>query len=162
VQEPDLFLLVQWGYVTPHTEDLRWFLGYNPADDIAAAVDPKHPGPEAWRRQMRSNLTEEILQDAEIPLYAIIVTAFDPKTARTPNPVAYWQTRIALPANGKSMAEALPVMLKAAGPAIGRQADKPVLLDVDHAREGHAEIGELRFLEFQTDPRDSAPADGKK
>lgn len=169
-QEPDLFLLLQWGYVTPFTlggyscsdVDLLWFLGYNPADDIAATINPRHPGPEAWRRQMRSNLTETILEDAGTPIYAIIVTAFDPKTARTPNPVVYWQTRIGLPANGKSMAEALPVMLKAAGPAIGRPADKPVMLNVDEVRQGNVRFGEAKVIDYQTEPHGDGDAKSGK
>ncbi|HEX2862756.1 MAG TPA: hypothetical protein VHN79_14005, partial [Lacunisphaera sp.] len=31
MNEPDLFLVVQWGYLKPGSDDLLWFLGYNPA-----------------------------------------------------------------------------------------------------------------------------------
>lgn len=151
--EPELFLVLQWGYLDPRSEDLHWFLGYNPEQDIAAPVFPGALGPEVWRRGMRSRLTETILNDAQDAIYGIIVTAFDFKTARTAEPVVYWQTRIGIPANGKSMAEALPVMMLAAGPAIGRPTDKPVLLDADRAREGQVKLGELKFLDY-----DSAPA----
>lgn len=148
--DPDLFLVVQWGYVRPGSEDLLWFLGYNPADDIAAPASPISLGPEVWRRGMRSNLVETILQDSEDPIYGVIVTAFDPKTVTSREPVIYWQTRIGLPANGKSMADALPVMLKAAGPVIGRPADKPVMLDADRVREGQVKFGDLKVIEYQT------------
>jgi hypothetical protein len=147
--EPELFVVLQWGYLTPGSEDLLWFLGYNPADDIAAPTFPGKLGPEVFRRGMRSRLIETILEDSQGAIYGIIVTAFEFKTARTAEPVARWQTRIGLPANGKSMTEALPVMLTAAGPAIGRPADKPVLLDADTAREGRVKLGELKFLDFE-------------
>lgn len=146
-RDPELFLVLQWGYVTPGSENLLWFLGYNPQDDIAAPVFPGQLGPEVWRRGFRSRAIETILEDSQGAIYGIIVTAFDFKTVRTADPVIYWQTRIGLPANGKSMAEALPAMLVAAGPAIGRPADKPVLLDADQARQGTVKFGELKFFD---------------
>lgn len=160
--EPELFVVLQWGYLEPRSEDLLWFLGYNPADDIAAPAFPGKLGPEVWRRGMRSRLIETIMQDSQDAIYGIIVTAFDFKTARTAEPVAFWQTRIGLPANGKSMAEALPVMLAAAGPAIGRPADKPVMVDADRAREGRVKLGDLKFLDFKSELPPPEEADGEK
>lgn len=160
--DPELFIVLQWGYLTPHSEDLRWFLGYNPVDDIAGTAFPGIFGPEAIRRSMRTRLVETILQDSEEAIYGIIVTAFDFKTVRTEEPVIYWQTRIGLPANGKSMAAALPVMLTAAGPAIGRPADQPVMVSADRAREGQVNLGELKFLDFQSELPPLDEAGGEK
>jgi hypothetical protein len=143
--EPTLFLVIQWGYLEPGSDNLLWFLGYNPKHDIAAATMITEPGPEVLLQSFRSTAVGTILQDAQGPIYGIIVTAFDFKTARTTSPVAYWQTRIGLPAGGKSMAGALPAMVAAAGPAIGRPADRPVLLDTDNARKGSVTFGELKF-----------------
>ena len=81
---------------------------------------------------------------------------------RTAEPVVYWQTRIGIPANGKSMAEALPVMMLAAGPAIGRPTDKPVLLDADRAREGQVKLGELKFLDYDSAPATTRESDSGK
>lgn len=149
---PELLLVLQWGYLNPGSDDLLWFLGYNPAHDIAAQENPTMLGPEVWRRGFRSRAIETILQDSQNPIYGIIVTAFEFKTARTAEPVAYWQTRIGLPANGKSMASALPVMIAAAGPAIGRASDKPMLVNADVAREGQVKFGELKFLDYDGQP----------
>lgn len=151
VHEPSLLLVVQWGYLSPRTENLLWFLGYNAADDIAAPVFPGKLGPEIFRRNMRSHLVETILDNASDAVYGIIVTAFDYRTARGPSPKILWQTRISLPANGKSMAEALPVMLTAAGPSIGRESDKSILADADAAREGRVDLGELKALDIVSD-----------
>lgn len=144
VHEPTLYLVLQWGYLQPGSGDLLWFLGYDPDQDIAAPVFPGILGPEVWRRGFRSRTIETILDGASIPNYGIIVTAFEYRSANTSDPIIYWQTRIALPAHGKSMAEALPAMIYAAGAAIGREHDGPVLLDVDEAREGRVELGELK------------------
>jgi len=162
VHEPTLFLVVQWGYLDPRNNNLLWFLGYDPNQDIGAPVFPGMLGPEIWRRDFRSREIETILQDASGANYGIIVTAFEFKSASTPNPVAYWQTRIGLPANGKSMAEALPTMLVAAGPAIGRPADTPVLLDTDNARQGVVKLGELKFFDTLSGPPPPDDADRVK
>ncbi len=37
--EPTLLLVLQWGYLRPESDDLLWFLGYNPDNDVAA-IDP--------------------------------------------------------------------------------------------------------------------------
>ena len=162
VHDPSLFLVVQWGYLKPGTEDLLWFLGYDTRQDIGAPSFPGQLGPEVWRRNFRSREIDTILQDSQEAIYGIIVTAFDYKSARTPNPVTYWQTRIGLPANGKSMAEALPTMLVAAGPVIGRPADAPVLLDADNARRGVVKLGELKFFDTPSGPPPPDDADRVK
>ena len=41
------------------------------------------------------------------------------------------------------MAEALPAMVLAAGSAIGRKSESPVMVDVDDVRKGRVELGEL-------------------
>jgi hypothetical protein len=97
-------------------------------------------------------MIESILDYASEPVYGIIVTAFEYQSAGTPEPIIYWQTRIGLPANGKSMAEALPAMVLAAGPTIGRENDSPVLVDVDDAREGRVELGELEVRGIEDGP----------
>jgi hypothetical protein len=153
--EPKLFLIVQWGYLQPGSGDLLWFLGYNPADDIAAPSFPGVLGPEVFRRNFRSHLVETILDDANDPIYGIIVTAFEYKSAKTDKPIIYWQTRIGLPAHGKSMAQALPTMMLAAGPTIGRETTTPTLRDADDVREGRITLGELNILGIEDKPRSS-------
>lgn len=152
VHEPDLFLVVQWGYLEPRGGDLLWFLGYDPSQDIASPSFPGVLGPEIYRRGARSPTIQAILDYADEAVYGIIVTAFDYKSANTSKPVIYWQTRIGLPANGKSMAQALPTMLVAAGNAIGRESNSPVLVSADTAREGAVRLGELHILDVINDP----------
>lgn len=152
VHEPTLYLVVQWGYLWPGSEDILWFLGYDPKKDIAAPVFPTRPGPEVYRRNARSPTIETILTNASGANYGIIITAFEYQSVSTPEPVIYWQTRIALPAQGKSMSEALPTMLVAAGTAIGREADSPVLVSADDARKGRVEFGELEVIGQEVPP----------
>jgi hypothetical protein len=159
VHEPTLYLIVQWGYLEPRSGDLLWFLGYDADQDIAAPMFPGHLGPEVFRRGFRSRAIQTILDCASTPIYGIIVTAFEYKSASTSEPIIYWQTRIGLPANGKSMAEALPAMVLAAGSTIGRENKSPVLIGVDDAREGRVELGELEVRgvvdEFTSPSKDS-------
>jgi hypothetical protein len=162
MEAPELLLVLQWGYLKPGSEDLLWFLGYDPAQDIAAPAAINMLGPEVFRRGMRSPEIDTILQDSQNPIYGIIVTAFEFKSAHTTEPIVYWQTRIGLPASGKSMASALPVMVAAAGPAIGRPSDKPVFVDADVAREGQVKFGELKFLDFESTTRPAGKSDDGK
>jgi hypothetical protein len=159
--EPALFVIVQWGYLQPGSGDLLWFLGYNPADDIAAPSFPGMLGPEVFLRNFRSHSVETILGDANDPIYGIIVTAFEYKSAKTTKPIIYWQTRIGLPANGKSMAQALPTMILAAGPTIGRETTTPTLRDADDVREGRVTLGKLNILGIEEKPVSARPAGGE-
>ena len=142
VHEPTLFLVMQWGYMKPGYDDRAWFLGYNENQDIAAGG-----GLAPMLANMRSRETETIIEAAGVPIYGIIVTAFDYASARTTRPVIYWQTRIGLPADGKTMAAALPAMFIAGAPAFGRETTKPTLRDADTMREGHVKLGDLKFLD---------------
>jgi hypothetical protein len=146
--EPSLFLVLQWGYLRPESNELLWFLGYDASQDIAAPSFPGMIGAEVFRRNMRSRTTETILESASGPIYGIIVSAFEHKSAKSTQPIIYWQTRIGIPAQGKSMAEALPVIALAAGPSIGRETKSPALYDADDARTGEVNIGELKAIEF--------------
>jgi len=146
-KEPSLLLVLQWGYLDPSQVDLQWFLGYRPDQDIASMDQIDFIGAEAFRTNFRSREIDAIIHDAQHPVYGIMITAFEYKSSRTAEPVVYWQTRIGLPTQGKTMADALPVMLVAAAPSIGRPSDKPVLADADSARKGSVNLGELKFLD---------------
>lgn len=157
VDEPSLFLVVQWGYLKPGTDDLYWFLGYDYRQDTGAQTHPTLMGPEVFRRNMRSRTIETILEGTRTANYGIIVTAFEFKSANSADPVVYWQTRISLPASGKSMQQALPTMILAAGPSIGRPTKTPSLHSADRARSGTVRLGELNILDVI-----SGPAPGSK
>ena len=144
--EPTLLLVLQWGTLQPEFDDLTWFLGYNPDNDIAAPTAINMLGAEVFRRDFRSREIETIIDYANGPLYGIIVTAFEFKSASTANPIPYWQTRIALPTPGKSMATALPTMIRAAGPVIGIPSNGPILEDADDLRGGHVELGDIEVV----------------
>ena len=162
VHEPTLFMVLQWGYLQPQSGDLLWFLGYDANKDIGAPTFPGLLGPEVFRVNFRSHTIETILDHAKTANYGIIVTAFEYQSASTPKPVIYWQTRIALPANGKSMSQALPTMVLAAGPSIGRESDSPVLRSADDVNEGHVELGELQVLGFEEVPAPAKKDSGAK
>ena len=162
VHEPTLFLVVQWGYITPRWNNMSWFLGYDPNKDVGANWTPNFLGPEVFLKDFRSRVVETVIDTMSDAAYGIIVTAFDYKSASTSSPIAYWQTRVGLPAVGKTMAVALPTMIAAAGPTIGRETDGPVLSDADDARPGHVDLGELKVVGYEDDPVPPGQAPAKK
>jgi hypothetical protein len=155
VRDPELFLVLQWGRLNPRTGDGLWFLGYNPTQDPAAPVfaPAASPfgttvlGPEVHRRSFRTREIETVLEYAREDIYGFIISAFEYKSARTAEPIVLWQTRIGLPANGKGMSEAISVMAQIAGPQIGRETTKPVLLGTEDRYT--TKLGELEFLGFE-------------
>ncbi|HWA87075.1 MAG TPA: hypothetical protein VG710_12680 [Opitutus sp.] len=144
VHEPTLFLVIQWGYITGWS-NLLWFLGYDPNKDFLPDFLEIHP---SW--------AEAVLDTARDPTYGIMITAFDFKSANTRHPIVCWQTRIGLSALGKSMAQALPVMMVAAGPTIGHETNTPVLSDADIPGRGRVELGELKVLGYEDTPAPAA------
>ncbi len=164
--EPSLFLVLQWGYLQPTWGNLNymtWFVGYQGKLDVAAPASIGVLGLDVLRRDFRSDEVETMLDTLKDSMYGVIVTAFDFKTAKTDHPTAYWQTRICLPAVGKTMAAALPTMIAAAGPQFGRETAIPVLSDADGAREGHVDLGELRVVGYEdpTKPQHAATGGDK-
>ncbi|HVT72405.1 MAG TPA: hypothetical protein VHD61_04660 [Lacunisphaera sp.] len=150
--EPSIFLVLQWGYLQPNWANLSymtWFVGYQQQMDVAAPASVGLLGLDVLRRDFRSDEVETMLDTLKDPAYGVIVTAFDFQTAKTDHPTAYWQTRICLPAVGKTMAAALPTMIAAAGPQFGRETPMAVLRDADGAREGHVDLGELRVVGYE-------------
>jgi hypothetical protein len=146
VHEPTLFIVMQWGYMKPNYTGMGWFLGYNELRDIAAGG-----GLAPLFANLRSPDIDTIVEYATKPIYGIIVTAFDYQTARTPNPTIYWQTRIGLPAVGKSMAQALPSMFVAGAPAFGRETKRALLFDADTQMKGHVHLRDLQY--FDEEPK---------
>ncbi|MDX2186525.1 MAG: hypothetical protein SFV32_06310 [Opitutaceae bacterium] len=148
---PTLFLVLQWGYMRRGADHL-WFLGYNPADDIAAPKMINMLGPEIFLRNMRSRETQAILDMADEDLYGIIITAFEHESAKTDKPVILWQTRVAFPATGNYMKDALPKMATVAAAQIGRETKKPVLRDPADYRNEQSTLGELEVLDWERVP----------
>jgi hypothetical protein len=160
VHDPELFLVVQWGRLDRRTGDGLWFLGYNPRQDPAARVSWAsritsagftHFGPEIYREEFRPREIETVLEYAEDDIYGFIISAFEYKTARTAEPVVLWQTRIGLPANGKSMDDALTTIVRLAAAQIGRETTRPVLTRTDDRYT--TRLGELEILGVEEDQR---------
>lgn len=157
VHEPELFLVLQWGRIDRRSGDSLWFLGYDRTQDPAAPVFPPAMmpggntivGPERFLRAFRPREIETVLEYAAEDMYGFIISAFEYKSARTAEPVVLWQTRIALPANGKSMSDALTTIVQIAGPQIGRETTKPVLCNTEDRYT--TKLGELKFIGFEED-----------
>lgn len=78
--EPELFIVLEWGRLQPQTADLLSFLGYDPRKDIGSSPNPGMLGPEVFRRNMRTPAVETVLSYSQGPIYGILLTAYDYQT----------------------------------------------------------------------------------
>ena len=156
-----VFLSICWGYSRANLGSLG-FLGGEKLD-LMWELDgsPYAFGPPRW---MRSQTAEKVMEAANGDLYIASIQAFDLKRLDAGEMVVLWHTRIACPARGLMMADAIPTMIVAAGPLIGRETTKPVWRDTTYLKKARIEFGELKTLELiqPTAPNDKADEPAKK
>jgi len=156
VHEPQIFLVLQWGRIGNRSGDSLWFLGYDRAQDPAVPVLATASMPlgftisgPVFRGEFRPREIETVLEYAQEDIYGFIISTFEYKSARTAEPVVLWQTRIGVPANGKSMPDALTTIVQLAGSQIGRETTKPVLRNTEDRYT--TRLGELKIIGVEAD-----------
>jgi len=155
-----VFLSICWGYSRANLGVLG-FLGGEKLDlmwELDGSPNAVH-GPPRW---MRSLTADKVMEAANSDLYIASIQAFDLKKIDAGEIVPLWHTRIACPARGLMMADAVPTMIVAAGPLIGRETKKPVWRDTTELKKVRIDFGELKTLELMqpssTSDRTEEPA----
>lgn len=145
-----VFLSIGWGYSSANIGVLG-FLGGDKLDlmrDLDSS--PTAFGAPRW---MRSTTAEQVMNAAGSDLYIASIQAFDLEKLDADEKVLLWHTRIACEARGLMMASAIPVMVIAAGPFIGRETKEPVWRNAADFKQAHVGFGELKTIELiQTPP----------
>lgn len=144
-----IFLSISWGYRRATLGSLA-FLGGDKLD-LMWELHPEFSSVFAFNalhRNMRSSEASAVMEAANSDLYIVSIRAFDLKAIDADKEVELWHTKIALPANGSYMEEAIPTMITLATPFIGRETKKPMFSDQTPLRTGHVEIGPTKTLEF--------------
>jgi hypothetical protein len=115
-------------------------------------------------RWMHSGTAERVMQLAESDLYITSIQAFDLEKLDAGKMVLLWHTRIICEARGLYMSAAIPTMIVAGGPYIGRETKKPVWRDAYELKKARVDFGELKTLELMqpTSSNDKAEEPVKK
>lgn len=132
--------------------DLMWD---TPQNNPNIALGGNMVDPHILTEGLRSKTAQKIRDAAEGDLYVAALGGYDFDALRHGKDKELWQTRIACPAEGLALADTLPVMIAAAGPAIGRETAIPVWTDPTENLTAHVKVGEGRVVEY-IDP-DKAP-----
>jgi len=159
-----VFLSISWGYSRANLGALG-FLG---GDKLDLMWELKTYGgtlsPDVLLRWNRSLTAEKVMETANGDLYIASIQAFDLEKLDAGTQVLLWSTRIACSSRGLNMADAIPTMITAAGPFIGRETQKPVWHDTTELKKVRIEFGELKTLELMqpSSPTDKAEEPTKK
>ena len=126
------------------------FLGGNKLNFVnEASITGSGPSlMEAMTRNFRSPAADTVLAMSHDPLYAVLLRAYDLKSAEAGKNVQLWETRIACSAPGNSLAEALPRIVVSGQHAIARETTKPVVENAAHTRQAWVEIGETTVVDY--------------
>jgi len=81
-------------------------------------------------------------------LYVAAIAAYDYQAATRQKSTLYWTTKISCPSRGYWMPEVLPSMLAIAGPNIGRETTRPVVINVSDKFKPDIAIGNPTIVEY--------------
>jgi hypothetical protein len=81
-------------------------------------------------------------------LYVAAIAAYDYQAATRQKSTLYWTTKISCPSRGYWMPEVLPSMLAIAGPNIGRETTRPVVINVSDKFKPDIAIGNPTVVEY--------------
>ena len=81
-------------------------------------------------------------------LYVAAIAAYDYQAATRQKSTLYWTTKISSPSRGYWMPEVLPSMLAIAGPNIGRETTRPVVINVSDKFKPDIAIGNPTVVEY--------------
>jgi hypothetical protein len=154
---PTLVLSIQWGWLEGNLGDNLAYLGGDKLDLMWETESYAWINANVLRRGMRGGTAARVMEISEEDLYAITICAFDYHSVmETEKSVLLWQTRIAVPTTGFSMAEALPRIVALAAPNIGRETKLPVITKAP--LDGSIEYGELTVVGVEGEEDAPPPA----
>lgn len=98
---------------------------------------------------MFKDAPSELISDmASEDLYIAAIAAYDHAAAVRGQKELLWTTKISCPSRGLSLPETLPVMLALAGPNIGRETLRPVVVTATEKFKTEVSIGDPTVVEY--------------
>ncbi|MFZ9838546.1 MAG: hypothetical protein ACO3JJ_08455 [Opitutaceae bacterium] len=122
-------------------------LGLVAREPGAGVFDPGLPG------ALFRDADQEVLSDlATEDLYVAAIAAYDHAAAVRSQKVLLWTTKISAPSRGHAFAEILPSMLALAGPQVGRETARPVVVTAGERFKAEVKIGDATVVEGGESP----------
>jgi hypothetical protein len=133
----------------------RFLAGNKFADDLLEALkweatfpsDPEGPPFGVFMKSYDSDIVGHFLEIAFHDYYFVTATAFDFGGVEKKQKVALWQTRLAVEAQGVSMAEILKPLIANTSSFLGRETEVPQWLKKRVDREGRVDVGTPTIVE---------------
>ena len=97
-------------------------------------------------RGMRTGVTAKVWDFAASDLFLGVVRAYPANLAGVTTKSLFWETRFACPATGLSLEQALPQMILAAAPNLGRETLKPVNVNATETYGSKVNFGDFTIL----------------
>ncbi len=98
------------------------------------------------RGMARTGVTGKVWDFAASDLFLGLVRAYPARLMSTPRDALLWETRFACPATGLRMDRALPQMILAAAPNLGRETAKPVNVNATATYGSKVNFGDFTIL----------------
>lgn len=152
---PTLLLVFHWGRMSPNV------------DDVGDADNPMQAFPNEKRMLalVAGNTTPnlnpfterlEVMRDIQVSRYFAMVSAYDYAAAKGKKKVALWRAKMSMPADGSDLTDAIPALLSAGAPFLGKETVAPERVTRPLGRQGSVKLGEAQFEEFpdtKSEPR---------
>jgi hypothetical protein len=153
-----VFLSISWGYNRANLG----VLGFLGGDKLGLMWELNNSPFEARGapRWTRSATAEAVMQLAESDIYFASIQAFDLEKLDAGEMVLLWHTRIVCEARGLYMSAAMPIMIVAGGPYIGRETKKPIWRDAYDLKKGRIDFGPLKTIEMIEPPTENGTTGG--
>jgi len=156
-----IFLSMSWGYSRANLGALG-FLGGDKMDLMwELQANSSWNAPNLLRRGMRGAEADLMMEMANRDLYIASIRAYDLKKLDAGTEVELWHTRIATEAGGTAMITAMPTMITAAAPYIGKETKKPVFRDPFDLKRANVELGPTQMIDFVDPAPASTPTEGE-
>jgi len=94
------------------------------------------------------NAAQELNDLSTHNLYVAAIAAYDYQSVVRKERKLLWTTKISCPSRGRWLPEVLPSMLAIAGPNIGRETDRPVVVSIMDKFKPDIEIGNPTVVEY--------------
>jgi hypothetical protein len=100
----------------------------------------------------------EVIRDLQVNRYFAMISAYDYAAARQKKKVALWRAKMSLPSDGSDLAEAIPALVSAGAPFLGKETKVPERVTKPLGRQGSVKLGEIQIVEFpDTKPKSGTP-----